>query len=56
MKYLVQVVKNGYILKIIDYGQPLLKEPYTKEVYVFHSFEDMNKLIAKLVKEYDNVR
>lgn len=44
-KISIQVVDNGYIVKVIDEGECSLKTRYIKPVFTFHTLEEINNFI-----------
>lgn len=42
---MVTKASNGWILKFINHGMNIMKEPYEKELLVFVSLEDLYKYL-----------
>lgn len=49
-KISIKQAANGFIVKVIDSGESVLKEPYSNEIYVFKSFAELNLWLKEFFK------
>lgn len=49
-KISIKQASNGFIVKVINSGESVLKEPYSSETYVFPSYGELNLWLKEFFK------